>query len=234
MSWCESRSVVALVVNFFSLLTIAIAVSLDSFGVGVSYGVRRIQVPLTSLAIITACTSLTLVLAVFSGEAIAAALSPELTQNLGGVLLVGIGVVAVLTQFKSQVADPAQSRSSEYRIHRNADKSHGVARGDLFKILPAILNRPDTADFDRSKSISANEAFFLGLAVSLDSFVAGVGIRLMGYSPWVIIFALAATSSSFIYAGIRTGILIAGRQWFKQMPYFPGTLLIVIGLSQVF
>ena len=221
--------------NFFSLLTIAIAVSLDSFGVGVAYGVRRIRVPLTSLAIITACTALTLVLAVFAGEAIAVALSPELTQTLGGVLLVGIGVGAVLNQLKTQLKAPAKSRGSEPLSYRNPDdQAPAASGGNLFKIVPAILEQPDAADFDRSKSISANEACFLGLAVSLDSFVAGIGIRLMGYSPWVIILTMATMSSVFIYAGIRTGILIAGRQWFKQLPYFPGTLLIVIGLHRVF
>ncbi|TVQ07783.1 MAG: sporulation membrane protein YtaF [Leptolyngbya sp. DLM2.Bin27] len=221
--------------NYFSLLTIAIAVSLDSFGVGVAYGVRNIRVPASSLAIITLCTAITLVLSVFTGEIITAALSPELTQTLGGVLLVGIGLIAILNQLRSQL----RSAQATYGLDQ-PPASPSVQPEDSpsprlgLQTVTKILQRPESANFDSSQSISPQGALLLGLAVSLDSFVAGIGIRLMGYSPWMIILTMAAMSSAFIYAGIRTGILIAGRQWFKQLPYFPGTLLIVIGLHRVF
>jgi len=222
-------------VNYFSLLTIAIAVSLDSFGVGVAYGVRNIRVPASSLAIITLCTAITLVLSVFTGEIITAALSPELTQTLGGILLVGIGLIAILNQLRSQL----RSSPNAYSLDEPAP-GPSVQRADRpphsrgLQTITRILQRPKSANFDDPKSISSQGALLVGLAVSLDSFVAGIGIRLMGYSPWGIILTLATMSSAFIYVGIRTGILIAGRQWFKQLPYFPGTLLIVIGLHRVF
>jgi putative sporulation protein YtaF len=225
-------------VNFFSLLTLAIAVSLDSFGVGVAYGVRRIRVPLGSFAIITLCTAFTLVLAVFAGEMIAAVLSPELTQALGGVLLVGIGLVAVLNQVKGQLdADQPSQGLKDLEAPASSKLSPGErnsSRSNRLATITAVLERPAAADADQSKSISAQEALILGLAVSLDSFVAGIGIRLMGYSPWLIIITMAAMSSMFIYLGIRIGIAIAGRQGFKQLPYFHGTLLIVIGLHRFF
>jgi putative sporulation protein YtaF len=220
-------------VTFFSLLTLAIAVSLDSFGVGVAYGVRRIRVPLRSLTMITGCTALTLVLSVFTGEIISALISPEMTQTLGGALLIGIGSLAVLNQIKSQMSGPDQPYSPALPPER--DTAHGPSSlPNGLGMIPKILDSPATADFDRSQTISLNEAFFLGLAVSLDSFVAGIGIRLLGYSPWLIIATMALMSSAFIYLGIHIGMLIAGRRWFRQLPYFPGTLLIVIGLHRLF
>ncbi|WP_372636321.1 manganese efflux pump, partial [Cohnella sp.] len=43
-----------------SLLLLALAVSLDGFGVGVTYGLRGIRVPWVSIAIIAACSGLML------------------------------------------------------------------------------------------------------------------------------------------------------------------------------
>lgn len=219
--------------TFFSLLTLAIAVSLDSFGVGVAYGVRRIRVPLRSLTMITGCTALTLVLSVFTGEVISALVSPEITQALGGALLVGIGSLAVFNQVKAQLSGPNHPDDPDFNLE--GDRSQGrSSQPQGLGIIPKILDSPVAADFDRSQTISLNEAFFLGLAVSLDSFVAGIGIRLLGYSPWLIIATMALMSSAFIYLGIHIGMLIAGRRWFRQLPYFPGTLLIVIGLHRLF
>ncbi len=221
--------------NYFSLLTIAIAVSLDSFGVGVGYGVRNIRVPVSSLAIITLCTAITLVLSVFTGEIITAALSPELTQTLGGVLLVGIGLIAILNQIRAQMRASQNAYGlDELALDPPGQHQDSPPHSRSLQAIAKILQRPESANLDGPTSISSQGALLVGLAVSLDSFVAGIGIRLMGYSPWGIILTMATMSSVFIYAGIRTGMLIAGRQWFKQLPYFPGTLLIVIGLHRVF
>jgi putative sporulation protein YtaF len=216
--------------NVFSLLILAIAVSLDSFGIGIAYGVRRVRVPLGSLVIITLCTVLTLLLAVGMGEAAVAVISPELTETMGGFLLMGIGLFAILNQLKSQFRDRSQGHSRD----RSSDpsKKHRKSRPPI-ESISEILRNPMAADFDHSSSISMNEAITLGLAVSLDSFIAGIGIRLLGYSPWLIIAILSLMSSALIYFGIRLGILISQHRWTRQLPYFPGTLLIIIGVHRL-
>ncbi|WP_416675847.1 sporulation membrane protein YtaF [Egbenema bharatensis] len=217
--------------NVFSLLILAIAVSLDSFGIGVAYGVRRISVPVGSLIVITVCTMLTLLLAVGTGGAVVAVISPELTEAIGGFLLMGIGVFAILNQLKAEFFDRSQASKPDRALEssRNRRQSHRFP----IKSISAILRNPVAADFDRSSSISVDEAFVLGVAVSLDSFIAGMGIRLLGYSPWLIIIILSLMSSGLIYFGIRLGIAISEHRWTKQLPYFPGTLLIIIGVHRL-
>jgi putative sporulation protein YtaF len=216
--------------DVFSLLVIAIAVSLDSFGIGVSYGVRRIGVPFRSLVIITCCTVLTLLLAVGMGEAVVAVISPELTEAIGGFLLMGIGGFAILNQVKTEFfrrsQEPNPERASESSKHRRKSR-HPL------QSISEILHHPMAADFDRSSLISVDEALVLGLAVSLDSFIAGIGIRLLGYSPWLIIATMSLMSSALIYLGIQIGSLIAQHRWMRQLPYFPGTLLIIIGVHRL-
>ncbi|MDG2990627.1 sporulation membrane protein YtaF [Candidatus Synechococcus calcipolaris G9] len=227
--------------NFLTLLPIAIAVSLDSFGVGVTYGARRLRVPLSSLAIITLCTGTTLIFSVWVGEIIVALLSPRLTEVIGGIMLIGIGVFAVLNHVKSQLNRSSRSRSFDLEMLEESVKSdtagdspESESEHESLSVIPEILNDPMAADFDHSNSISLSEAVFLGLALSMDSFVAGISIRLLGYSPWLIILTIAMMSSIFLFLGIQTGILIAGHRWFRQLPYFPSTMLIVIGLHKLF
>ncbi|MDG2990647.1 sporulation membrane protein YtaF [Candidatus Synechococcus calcipolaris G9] len=218
--------------NFLSLLPIAIALSLDSFGVGVTYGARRLRVPLGSLGIITLCTGLSLVIAVLIGDLLVALLSKELTESIGGFLLVAIGLYAVINHFKSQLQ--RSSKPLDYHANPTDRPGYHPPEHENLGVIPEILQDPMAADFDHSNSISLQEAFFLGLALSIDSFVAGVSIRLLGYSPWLIIFTIAMMSSIFLYIGIQTGIMIAGHRWLKQLPYFPSTMLIVIGLHKIF
>lgn len=220
------------IMNFLSLLPIAIALSLDSFGVGVTYGARRLKVPLGSLGIITLCTGLSLVVAVLIGDLLVALLSKELTESIGGFLLVAIGLYAVINHFKSQLQ--RSPKPLDYHANPIERPDYHQPDHENLGVIPDILQDPMAADFDHSNSISLQEAFFLGLALSIDSFVAGVSIRLLGYSPWLIIFTIAMMSSIFLYIGIQIGILIAGHRWLKQLPYFPSTMLIVIGLHKIF
>ena len=46
-----------------------------------------------------------------------------------------------------------------------------------------ILRKPTVADFDKSGTISAGEALLLGIALSVDSFGAGIGASLLGMHP---------------------------------------------------
>ena len=60
-----------------------------------------------------------------------------------------------------------------------------------------ILRKPTVADFDKSGTISAGEALLLGIALSVDSFGAGIGASLLGYAPAMMAILVAVMSSLF-------------------------------------
>lgn len=82
----------------FSLLILAFAVSLDSFSVGLTYGLRKMRIPFKSISIIACCSAITLMAAMTIGHFIEAFLSPALAESLGGVILIFLGAW-VLYQF---------------------------------------------------------------------------------------------------------------------------------------
>ncbi|WP_246941099.1 sporulation membrane protein YtaF [Bacillus pinisoli] len=206
--------------QYLSLIMLAFAVSLDSFSVGFTYGLRKMKIPLRSIFIIALCSALTLMLAMGVGSLIAAVLSPDWAERVGGIVLVGIGAW-VLYQFFRPEKEQDELKSQKMLMKLEI-KSLGI--------VIHILRKPMEADIDRSGAITGIEAFLLGAALSLDAFGAGIGAALLGYSPYMMAAAVAIMSSVFLYIGIKSGQLLSHSKWVQKFSFLPGLLLIMIGI----
>ncbi|SFB26704.1 putative sporulation protein YtaF [Cohnella sp. OV330] len=88
-----------------SLLFLAFAVSLDGFGVGITYGLRKIRIPLPSIAIIAACSGAVILISMLVGSLIAGWLSPYGSKAVGAAILIGIGTWALIQFARNRKAD---------------------------------------------------------------------------------------------------------------------------------
>ncbi|MFC0559184.1 manganese efflux pump [Halalkalibacter alkalisediminis] len=68
------------------------AVSLDSFGIGITYGIRRIRIPFISLLVIMLISSVMVIVAMTMGTVIRLLLLPKYAEMIGGIILVLIGL----------------------------------------------------------------------------------------------------------------------------------------------
>lgn len=207
-------------IQFISLLLLAFALSLDSFSVGLTYGLRKMAIPFRSVLIIASCSAVSLILAVTIGHGLARILSPHLTTSLGGIILVGLGA-SVLYQFFRPEKDKG-ILEREKTIVNFEIRSLGLVIN--------ILRKPMSADFDQSGTITGIEALLLGFALSLDSFGAGIGAAMLGYPPFYLALAVALMSSLFVLLGIKSGIFLYRYDWIQKFTFLPGILLIVIGI----
>ncbi len=208
-------------VEYISLLLLAFAVSLDSFSVGFTYGLRKMQIPFKSIVMIASCSALTVLIAMGVGNTISTFLSPEIAEMIGGIVLVLIGGW-ILYQFFRPSNEGHESIAQKKTLVKVEIKSLGL--------VIQILRRPMEADFDKSGTITGIEAFLLGLALSLDAFGAGIGAALLGYSPWIMAIFVAVMSSLFVTTGIRCGRFLSKMKWVEKFTFLPGVLLIVIGI----
>ncbi|MEK3909916.1 MntP/YtaF family protein [Paenibacillus sp. FSL H7-0331] len=80
---------------FISLMLLALAVSLDGFGVGVTYGLRKIRMPLVSIAIISGCSGIIIYTSMQIGVWISSYVDPVFAKSIGGIILIGIGMWAL-------------------------------------------------------------------------------------------------------------------------------------------
>ncbi|NHM30563.1 sporulation membrane protein YtaF [Neobacillus terrae] len=207
-------------VHILSLFILAFAVSLDSFSVGFTYGLRKMVMPFKSVLIIAACSAISLMLAVTIGHGLQRILSPGITAALGGMILIILGAW-VLYQF--------------FKPEKNKDQESGEKTIVNFEIRSLglvinILKRPLSADFDQSGTITGIEALLLGTALSMDAFGAGVGAAMLGYPPFYLAASVAVMSSLFVIAGIKSGTFFSKCDWVQKLTFLPGLLLIMIGI----
>ena len=119
-----------------------------------------------------------------------------------------------------------------YRSPRETHKldEEKPSQSNRIRVIKSILTTPDHADLDRSGMISANEAFLLGAALALDAFGAGLGASMLGYSPLLTTILVAIMSGVFLYCGIKTGFLLAKRDFMKHLTLVPPLLLMALGV----
>ncbi|MFX3623948.1 MAG: sporulation membrane protein YtaF [Ectobacillus sp.] len=206
--------------HYFPLILLAFTLSLDSCSVGLTYGLRKVHIPLKSIFVISLCSAAVIILSMEIGQWITQIFSPDLAKKIGGIVLIGIGGW-VLYQFfhhnKKEEQQPEETTVWNLEI-----QSLGL--------VIQILRKPTVADFDKSGTISGVEALMLGLALSLDSFGAGIGASLLGYSPFVMAALVAVMSPLFLTIGMLLGSWCSRIMWIQKLTFLPGVLLIVIGI----
>ncbi|MFK7697097.1 sporulation membrane protein YtaF [Paenibacillus sp. HJGM_3] len=227
---------------YVSLCLLALAVSLDGFGVGVTYGLRRIRIPVLSIVIISGCSGFIFWIAMQLGAFVSQFLSPRAATSIGALILIGIGVWAILQIVRNQQPDADSEGAGEQvpvtvtEVTKNEGdqvKTIVVIEWKRLGLVIQILRKPSLADMDRSGIISASEAVLLGIALSLDAFGAGIGAAFIGFSSLMTAFVIACSSGLFIATGLRVGMLYANRAWMKKLSFLPGFLLILMGLMKL-
>lgn len=243
----------------FSLLLLAFALSLDGFGVGITYGLRKMKIPLLSILIISLCSGIVICVSMQVGVLLAKVVSPDAASIIGAVILVLMGcwsLIQMLIQKEKehspQAAEagnepPALDRQAEPAAASNVlnDLSGGAAEGEppnsaVFSlelrhlgVVIQILRTPSSADMDASGSISSMEAMILGIALSLDAFGAGLGAALLGFGPVSTSMMIALFSGTFLLLGLKTGLKLSGSFWMKHAAALPALLLIAMGIMKL-
>jgi len=237
--------------HWVSLFILAFAVSLDGFGVGVMYGLRKIKIPLLSVAIISCCSGVIIFASMQIGVLLLQFISPDYAKAVGAVILIGIGCWALIQMLRNKGEDQevsapgntSDAKGGEPVEHTASDSGINSSQTDKtvlhielkrLGLVIQILRTPSIADVDRSGTISASEATLLGLALSLDAFGAGIGAALLGFSPLLTSAVIALASGTFIWVGLRIGFLFSGFRWMRRLSIVPGCVLILMGIMKLF
>ncbi|GMB07369.1 sporulation membrane protein YtaF [Thermolongibacillus altinsuensis] len=203
----------------WSLFLLALAVSIDGFTVGFTYGMRKVSIPIRSLLVISSCSFITLLAAMGIGKIINHLFSPAFAKMIGGTLLIILGLWIIVQFF-------FKKEEKEEKLLINVEiRSLGI--------VIHILRKPTIADFDRSGTITGIEAVFLGLALSLDAFGAGVSAALLNYSLLSTASLVALLSFCFLLSGLKAGKAFAKYAWLQKYSFLPGILLILIGIFKL-
>ena len=156
-------------------------------------------------------------------------LSPNIAKLMGAIILIFIGFWAIIQVFRQK--DEGHGHEHEHPI--DLRKVWTIELKKLGLVIQ-ILKTPMKADIDRSGSISSIEAIFLGLALSLDAFGAGLGASLIGFQPLNTAITIAGMSGLFILIGMKVGLWFSEIKWIKKFTIIPGIILIIMGFVRFF
>lgn len=213
--------------DMLSLFVLAFAVSLDGFGVGLTYGFRKIRIPLISIVIIAICSAVVILTSMQMGKGIEAWLPAEAGRYLGSFIFIAIGIWAIYNISRNKESTPEGTNQEP-----SSEKLFSIEIKTLGLVIQ-ILKTPTMADIDRSGSISAAEATLLGFALSLDAFGAGIGAALIGLNPWMTALVIAVMCMVFVILGLQIGFKYAHVWVMRRFSYLPGLLLILMGVMKM-
>ncbi|TXL65127.1 sporulation membrane protein YtaF [Cerasibacillus terrae] len=209
---------------YTGLLLLIIAVSMDGFGVGMTYGMRQTKVPILAISIIMCCSGIIVFLSMFIGDFLKQIMSPVFADILGGMILIGLGFFSLVNTIQSK----KKAVSEKTETVKNSSQMNGK-----FVHVKTVFTTPEKADLDQSGVISSGEAFLLGLALALDAFGAGIGAAMIGYPPFLTAFSVAIMSGLFLQFGIHIGFFLTRNRYLKNLSFLPAIFLILIGLSNI-
>jgi len=197
-----------------SVFLLSVALSIDALGIGISYGLREIRIPFITKMIISLQSVLITSTAIFSGNFITKLLPEFISEKIGVFVLVFLGIWFIF----EGLTEEKEETEKNYLGH-----------------TIDIAKAPVKCDTDNSRTIEWFEALYLGLALSLDSFGAGIGAGAAGITNYLIPFMTALFQMFFLCSGKFLGAKIKKLFNVKENGFIiiSGILLIIIGIYQI-
>ncbi|MGE5415822.1 MAG: sporulation membrane protein YtaF [Acidobacteriota bacterium] len=208
--------------HMFAIILFAAALSADGFGVGVSYGTKKISIPWGPLMVMCCCSMLAVAVAMVIGAQVSQYFSPVTGRTIGALVLVVIGLwflIKALLDLKT---------GNDYA---NCDNSLlAVFRIKFLGIIVQILREPAKADIDESGEIGLTEAFLLGTALALDGLGAGIGASMAEFNLWVTVMMVGICEIVMVKAGMIIGVRLQESMLKNYAPVLSGTVLLLLGI----
>ena len=211
------------------MLFLAISSSIDSFGIGITYGIRNTKISNSAKLILFVISFIVSFFAIYFGDFLKDLLPDNIANYIGCCLLIFLGGFVCFQSFKKDTKNSVCDEVfSEPKIYHFFIKFLGITI--------QIIKDPISSDLDKSNLIDGKEALFLGVALSLDSFAIGISSGILGVHT--IIFPLIVSIFQLLFISIGN-LLGSTLNRFSKLPkstwsIISGILLIIIGIIKFF
>ncbi len=182
-------------------LLLALSSSIDSLGIGITYGIKNTKISRIGKIILFAMSLITTYISIFFGNLIQYIFPKVFTNFLGCLILICIGIYICFQALKKE------------------------------KDSKNIFNSPISSDINHSKIIEPQEALILAIALSLDSFCIGICGAITDINLTLFPFLVSILQLIFLSLGSYLGIHIRNFCKLPQNVWsiISGILLIFIG-----
>jgi len=212
-------------------LVLALSSSIDSLGIGITYGIKNTRISHMGKVILFIIPFSISIISVWFGDMIKNISSDFVTKLIGNIILIAMGLFVCFQAVRKGKLRSTTQLSRSNLIDKKDEKIYSFFI-DFLGITIKIIKNPTSSDLDSSHSIDSKEALFLGVALSLDCFCIGVGSSIIGISPFLFPLFISVFQLVFLSIGAMLGKKL------HQLSHFPdntwsiisGILLILIGI----
>ncbi len=241
-----------------TIIALALSVSIDAFGIGITYGLRKTKLSTSAKFILFFVSFIFASLSVVFGYALIAIFPEKIIKIISVALLIIMGVVIIYEAMKDDENDGNYLKCNKGKSLNKGNINEGNTVKNLnskktnkkeLKIEPKIhkiflkplgitiqiIRNPISSDLDNSKVIEKNEAIYLALALSLDSICVGITSTSFGLASLLFPILVPLFQFIFLNVGINLGkVIVKYNTSFKKWNIISGILLVVIGLLRSF
>jgi putative sporulation protein YtaF len=209
-----------------TIILLALACSLDNIGVGIAFGVRKLNVPFGTNLLIAVLTTAGTLVVMLGGHLVTRLVHPQTATLMGGVIIILAGAWVVLQETVWQQPEKPPEELQLIALE-------GAPEVSFCKKILMILDNPFIADQDFSGHIDLREGLLLGLALLLNNLPIGLVAGLLGLSPLLITMSVIILSILTIWVGISAGYSL-GYHWLGRLSGpISGLILIGIGIYEM-
>ncbi len=203
-------------------LLLVLSLCLDTFLASIAYGTEKIKIPLSSSIIINLVCSSFLAISLLLSNILNDFITIGIANILSFLLLLSIGIYRIFEAFFKKYI----------RKFSNINTPLTFKVFD-FKFVLQIYADEIKADYDKSKLLTAKEAFYLSVALSLDSLAVGFssGLVYVNYIQVIVLCFLVGMICIILgsYLGrYFTNIINMNLSWIS------GVLLIILAILRIF
>ncbi len=194
---------------FIYMIIIALSLSIDALGIGVSYGIRDIKTPITAKIIICSVSFIILLLSAFFGNIICEIISERIAELIGIAILIILGIWIIIQ---------GTTKKKEYTCDKKT-----------ISISMKIIQTPELCDLNKSSVIDPLESVYLGIALSIDSIGVGITSSAFGFNKLIFSFMVCILQIILLSLGIITGKRLNKIKYIDKISnIFSGGALILI------
>lgn len=202
-------------------LLLVLSLCVDALIASFAYGTTKIKIPVVSSIILTAISTLFLMISITLGSLIQGLIRDDLAHIICFIILFLLGFLRLF-----------EGLLKNY-LNKKALSPHNIEVTLFnFKLVLNVYADVTLADLDHSKSLSTKEALYLGIALSLDSLIVGFGAALAPIS----FFDVTLFSIIFNFLAIALGSFIGSKCAEKidiDLSWVSGLILIVLSLLKL-
>lgn len=204
-------------------LLIAVALCIDSFAIGITYGMRKIKIPKLSIFVINLVTIFSLGISIFLGDLIKRFISENAASIISFLILLSLGCFLMIEGYIRYL-------SEKKALENKGDNNIAKIKLSKLGIIIDIGIDVTKADMDVSGDIDLKEAIYLGAILSIDSLCVGFGSAVGGINYAAFLGFVFFTNMISILYGLYLGSKVNIYRKDLKTSLLPGGILVFIAI----